>query len=146
MIVLHGTWKPIETLENRGGFFIWGESSSSTAKRRGRIPKADTQRTHPFQASEKDLRRVIESLDPESGSVIRKKARPDNVVLMLPSFSMSPQASPDLLRDEESAEETVCLSPWKVDGLCIQPEDAVLLLSLLSGAWTQTDGAASEPI
>ncbi len=142
MIVLHGTWRPIETLENRGDFFIWGESSSSTAKRRGRIPKASIQRTHPFQASEKDLRRVIESLNPESGSVIRKKARSDNVLLTLLSFSRSPQASPDLLRDEESAEETVCLSPWKVDGLCIQPEDAVLLLSLLSGAWIQTDSTA----
>lgn len=142
MIVLHGTWKQKETLENRGDFFIWGESSSSTAKRRGRIPKASTQHTHPFQASEKDLRSIIESLNPESGSIISKKARPDNVVLTLPSFSRSPQASPDLLRDEESAEETVCLSQWKMNGLCIQPEDAVLLLSFLSGAWTQMDGAA----
>jgi SNF2 family DNA or RNA helicase len=144
MIVLHGIWKPPETLKDRGDFFLWGESSSILpVKRRGRLPKAGTQRAHPFQVAEEDLNRVIESLHSGHSGNIGKKASSDNVLLLLPSFSNFPQASPDLLRDDsaESAEETVSLSQWKVEGLSIQAEDAVLLLSSLSGTWTENDSA-----
>jgi hypothetical protein len=89
------------------------------------------------------LKVAIESLDSGQGGNISKKARSDKVPLLLPSFSSSPQASPDLLRDDggENAEEPVSLSQWKVDGLCIPPEDAVMLLNSLSGAWIENDGA-----
>ncbi len=140
MIVLHGIWKPPEASKDRGDFFLWGESSSiSPVKRRGRSPKAGAQ--HPYQAAEKDLKVAIESLDSGHGSIISKKARSDKVPLLLPSFSKSPLASPDLLRDDggENADEPVSLSQWKVDGLCIKPEDAVMLLNSLSGAWTEND-------
>lgn len=142
MIVLHGIWKPPETLKDRGDFFLWGESSSiSPVKRRGRPPKAGTQRPHPFQATEKDLKRVVESLN--SGHDISEKARSDNVLLLLPSLPGSPQASPDLLRDDgaENVEESVSLSHWKVNGLSIQPEDAIILFSSLSGTWIESDAA-----
>src|SRR3989304_5268516 len=142
MLVLHGIWKPPETLKDRGDFFLWGESSSiSPVKRRGRPPKAGTQRAHPFQATEIDLKRVIEFLN--SGHDISKKARSDNLLLLLPSFPAYPQASPDLLSDdgEESAGESVSLSQWKVNGLCIHPEDAIILFSSLSGTWIESDTA-----
>ncbi|MCX9012477.1 MAG: DEAD/DEAH box helicase [Candidatus Methanoperedens sp.] len=121
---------------------MWGESSSiSPARRRGRPPKAEAQCAHPFQAAEKDLVSVMEPLG--SGSVISKNAHHDSVILSLPSSSKSPQASPDLLRDgsDENNGEKTGLSQWKVDGLSIQPEDAVLLLSSLSGAWTENGSA-----
>ncbi len=83
MIVLHGTWNPSETIENRGNFFLWGESSSGTPiMRKGRPPKI---RDHPFQVNEKILFKVIESLDPENG----KKMRLENVTCLLPSYSKS---------------------------------------------------------
>ncbi len=66
MIVLHGTWRPPETLKDGGDFFIWGESSVLPVKRRGRPSKTGSQRTHPFQAEEKDLNEVIESLNSDS--------------------------------------------------------------------------------
>lgn len=144
MIVLHGTWEPPESIKERGNFFIWGETSSILpVKQRGRPPKIGTERAHPFQASEKDLKSVIESLNPADGGSISKKAHPDNVFLLLPSYSKSPQASPDLLRDNgsESVGDTVSLSQWKVSGLSIQPEDAVLLLGSLSGVWAGNGSA-----
>ncbi len=148
MIVLHGTWKPAATVIDRGDFFLWGESSSiSPVKRRGRTSNIK-QRNHPFQAAEKDLKSVMEFLDSGMSSIIGKKTHPDNMLLLLPSYSKSPQASPDLLRDdsEESTEETASLSQWKVDGLCIQPDDAVLSLSSLSGAWTENDTAVGTDL
>lgn len=146
MIVLHGTWKLPEKIEDRGDFFIWGESSSvSSIKRRGSPSKvsAGKPRIHPFQAANKDLLRIIESLYTVNGDVIVKKVHPENALLLLPSHSnsKSPQASPDLLREEENdgTEEKVSLSPWQVNGLSILPEDAVLMLSSLSGAWTENN-------
>ncbi|MDF1558307.1 MAG: hypothetical protein P1P80_09065 [ANME-2 cluster archaeon] len=121
MIALHGTWKPSETIDKWGHFFIWGESSTdSTIKRRGRPPKisASTPRPHPFQVTYEDLNRVIAFLENGNGSIIGNRPYQDNVLLSLPSFSKSPQASPDLLRDDgnEETDEPVSLIPWKVHG------------------------------
>ena len=58
MIVLHGTWKaPIE-IQERGDFFLWGESSVPV-KRKGRR----TPLPHPFQASQDDISKIITSID-----------------------------------------------------------------------------------
>lgn len=73
MIALHGTWKPSETIDKWGKFFIWGESTTaSTIKRTGRPPKisASTPRPHPFQAPYEDLNRVMAFLENGNGSII----------------------------------------------------------------------------
>ena len=140
MIVLHGTWKaPIE-IQERGDFFLWGESSTSVpAKRKGRragpLP-------HPFQACQDDISKIITSLDFANKGA--KKARQDSALIMLPSISNSPQASPDLIRedDSENGKEKVGLSAWKIEGLSLPPEDAVSLLSMFSGFWTGIEGFA----
>jgi SNF2 family DNA or RNA helicase len=144
MIALHGTWKPSETIDDQGDFFIWGESSTdSTIKRRGRPPKisASKPRSHPFQVAHEDLKMVIELLEVINGSITSTKTRKDDVLLSLPTLSRSPQASPDLLRDNgnESTDEPVGLIPWKIEGLSIPPENAISLLSSLSGAWIEHD-------
>ncbi len=142
MIVLHGTWKPPSIVEERGGFFIWGESSTpARIKHRGR-PRAGIPRSHPFQASKDDILKIITELDIANSGI--KKVRTDSVFITLPSFSKSPQASPDLIREEidEYGHEKVGLSAWKIDGLCLPPEDAVSLLGMLSGFWTGIDGFA----
>ena len=136
MIVLHGTWNPSETMENRGNFFLWGESSSSTPiMRKGRPPKI---RDHPFQVNEKTLFKVIESLDLENS----KKMLPKNVICLLPSYSKSPQASPNLFLEDNinNLEELIKLYPWKVNGLNISHEKAILLLASLSDVRTKTNG------
>lgn len=138
MLVLHGTWKPPETANLDGAFFLWGESSSNPSVRR-KTPKPPG--VHPFQAAEKDMKKAADSLHSGTG----RNARPESVLLLLPSGSRAPLASPDLLRDhndEESAEEPINLSRWKVDGLCILPEDALLLLGSLSGTRTENDDVA----
>ncbi len=143
MIVLHGTWKPGASANSRGDFFMWGESSAS--RRRGRpAKKIASTPSHPFQAAGKELLKVIESLDSANGSSVSKKAREDTAFLSLPSFSKSPLASPDLLREVESESDMTKagLSTWQVNGLSACPEDAVSLLSSISGAWAETDGFA----
>ncbi len=131
MIVLHGTWKPPETAEGRGNFFFWGESSVPPAQKRGRVPKIGSPRAHPFQASESDLKTALVALDPERF----RKAQKDNALFNLPSYSRYPQASPDLLREEDEADEALTLQQWNVNGFCVEPEDAVSLLSSLAGTW-----------
>ena len=142
MIVLHGTWKPPASIEERGNFFLWGESSTSTrVKRKGR-PRAGMPRPHPFQASQDDIFKIITSPDFANSGI--KKARQDSVFITLPSISNSPQASPDLIREDtsENGTEKVGLTAWKIDGLSLPPEDAVSLLTMFSGFWTTIDGFA----
>lgn len=142
MIVLHGTWKPPAAIEERGDFFLWGESStSSRVKRRGR-PRAGIQQAHPFQASKDEILKIITALDFENNDM--GKARQDSVFITLPSISNSPQASPDLVREDnsENGQEKVGLTSWKIDGLSLPPEDAMSLLTMLNGIWTGIDGFA----
>lgn len=141
MIVLHGTWKPPVQIQERGNFFLWGESSTSQqVKRKGSLATR-TPRPHPFQASHDDISRIITSFDPGD---INKKTLPDRTFISLPSYLDAPQASPDLMRDDEfdNGMEKVVLSTWQIDGLSIPPEDAVALLTSLSGFWTGIDGFA----
>ncbi|KAF5426811.1 hypothetical protein C5S42_06650 [Candidatus Methanomarinus sp.] len=113
----------------------------------GRPPKLSLTkaRIHPFQADIEYLNKVITYFNPddETAHFIGMETRHDNTVLLLPSFLRYPQASPDLIRDEdiENDEETVALFPWTVNGISIRPEDCVSLLTSLSGAWAGTDGA-----
>jgi hypothetical protein len=140
MIVLHGTWNPPETIKNRGNFFLWGETSSCPPiKRKGRPPKI---RAHPFQVNENSLYKIIESLDIENSKNHSKKMRPDNVIYLLPSYSKSPQASPKLFLEDniKNLEELVELYPWKVNGLNISHDSAILLLASLSEVRTNTQG------
>jgi SNF2 family DNA or RNA helicase len=142
MIVLHGTWKLPAQIYDRGNFFLWGESSNSTqvVKRKGRLATR-TPRPHPFQASQDDISRVITSF--ETGD-INKKTQTDRTFITLPSYLDAPQASPDLIRDDEldNGIEKVVLSTWQLDGLSLPPEEAVALLTSLSGFWTGIDGYA----
>lgn len=142
MIVLHGTWKPPASIEERGNFFLWGESSTSTRVKRTGRPRAGMPRPHPFQASQDDIFKIITSPDFANSGI--KKARQDSVFITLPSISNSPQASPDLIREDrsENGTEKVGLTAWKIDGLSLPPEDAVSLLTMFSGFWTKIDGFA----
>jgi len=140
MIVLHGTWNPPETIKNRGYFFLWGETSSySPIKRKGHPPKIGT---HPFQINENTLYKVIESLGLENSKNCSKKICPDNVTYLLPSYSKSPQACPKLFLEDniKNLEELVKLSPWKVNGLNITHDNAILLLSTLSEVMKKIQG------
>jgi len=140
MMVLHGTWIPSETIKNGGNFFLWAESSlSSPIKHRGRPSKI---RTYPFQATDKDLFRILEFFDLKNNRKVSKKVYSDNMIFLLPSYSKFPQISPDLFSEDNLnyIEESVEISPWKIDGLNISQKEAVLLLALLSKMWTETYG------
>jgi len=140
MIVLHGTWNPPEKKKNGGNFFLWGETSSySPINRKGRPPKI---RAHPFQVDENRLYKVIESLDIENGKNFSKKMRPEDVIYLLPSYSKSPQASPNLFLEDnvKNLEDLVELYPWKVNGLNISHDIAISLLASLSEVRTKTQG------
>lgn len=144
MIVLHGTWKPAASIVDQGQFFLWGEDSSKPLKRRGRPPKITSgeARTHNFQASDNDLLHIIESLDLEYGTGIDAKAHPADATFLLPSFSKYPQPSPDMLVEDEgnNNDEPAEMAYWKINGLCISPQYAVLLFNSFTGAWMENDG------
>ncbi|HJH32297.1 MAG TPA: DEAD/DEAH box helicase [Methanosarcinaceae archaeon] len=143
MIVLHGTWKPAESLIDRGKFFLWGEDSSRPLKRRGRPPKIapGTAPTHNYQAADADLLDILRSLDLQNYKSVSEKAHPDELTFLLPSYPKYPQPSPDMLREDENEnpDETAELVLWKINGLGIAVEDAVLLFSSFTGAWKETD-------
>ncbi len=144
MIVLHGTWKPADSIVKQGQFFLWGEDSSKPLKRRGRPPKiasGETQ-TPNFQAADKDLLHIVESLDLKNAICVSEKVHQGDATFLLPSFSKYPQPSPDMLREDESEniEELIELAYWKINGLYIPPQDAVLLFNSFTGAWMEKDG------
>lgn len=132
MIALHGTWKPPANISDRGNFFIWGESSSLQQTKRGGKTKI-IHREHPFQAMDKELLHILGSMNSINGSFL-EKALPDDIILFLPSYSNAPQASPDILRDD-NAEEKIMISSWRINGLSIPPEFALPFLNSFSGAW-----------
>lgn len=144
MIILHGTWKPAASIVDQGQFFLWGEDSSKPLKRRGRPPKINSgeARTHNFQASDKDLLHIIESLDLKYGTGIDAKAHRADATFLLPSFSKYPQPSPDMLVEDEgnNNDEPAEMAYWKINGLCISPQYAVLLFNSFTGAWMENDG------
>ncbi|MGP8320432.1 MAG: DEAD/DEAH box helicase [Methanosarcinaceae archaeon] len=143
MIVLHGTWKAADSQADRGEFFLWGEDSSRPLKRRGRPPKisSGTAPTHHFQAADADILDILRSLDLQNNTSVSENAHPDDLTFLLPSYPKYPQPSPDMLREDENenSEETAELVLWKINGLSIPVEDAVLLFSSFTGAWMETD-------
>ena len=117
-LVVHGSW-------SADAFFVWGESSESAPRRRGRKPRIPR---HPHAASPEAMRAFLEkSAPPGRWGNVPTETR----VMLLPSTADGPHLPPWLLPDAEGAEieSELHLSPWKVTGLAL---DALSSLDLLA--------------
>ncbi|MCG2769943.1 MAG: DEAD/DEAH box helicase [Anaerolineae bacterium] len=119
-LVVHGSW-------SADAFFIWGESSESAPRRRGRKPRIPT---HPQAASPEALRTLLKKAVPQGEwDGVPNETR----IVLLPSTADWPHLPPWLLPEAEDAktESELCLSPWKVFGLAMDAVSALDLLALL---------------
>ncbi|MBD3256544.1 MAG: ATP-dependent helicase [Candidatus Lokiarchaeota archaeon] len=132
MIVLHGTWVPLDVKGLAGEFFIWGESSTYTkTSRRGRPPKVAP---HPFQANRQELIDSLKVINSERNSQIEIYKHLKNIRYNLPSRKKAPQPSERLFYngDQDPSKEPLQMKTWEIDGLSMKHEDALKLLVSLS--------------
>ncbi|MEU8181673.1 DEAD/DEAH box helicase [Micromonospora sp. NPDC049047] len=119
MFVIHGLWLPGDG--STGGLAVWAEDSAAPPPptRPGRPPRV---RPHPFAAGHADLAAVLaDAAEP---------ARPDTVLLTLPTRAGAPTDSPELIRTAVAppVRGRLTLAGWRVPVLVYAPDDALLLL------------------
>ncbi|MEV1316529.1 DEAD/DEAH box helicase [Micromonospora arborensis] len=119
MLVIHGLWLPGDG--STAGLAVWAEDSAAPPPpaRPGRPPR---ERPHPFAAGHADLAAVLaDAAEP---------ARPDTVLLTLPTRAGAPTDSPELIRTAVAppARGRLTLAGWRVPVLVYAPDDALSLL------------------
>ncbi|WP_204945939.1 DEAD/DEAH box helicase [Micromonospora luteifusca] len=119
MLVIHGLWLPGDG--STAGLAVWAEDSAAPPPpaRPGRPPRV---RSHPFAAGHADLAAVLaDAAEP---------ARPDTVLLTLPTRAGAPTDSPELIRTAVAppARGRLTLAGWRVPVLVYAPDDALPLL------------------
>nr|WP_184188097.1 DEAD/DEAH box helicase [Micromonospora parathelypteridis] len=119
MLVIHGLWLPGDG--STAGLAVWAEDSAAPPPpaRSGRPPR---ERSHPFAAGHADLAAVLaDTAEP---------ARPDTVLLTLPTRAGAPTDSPELIRTAVAppTRGRLTLAGWRVPVLVYAPDDALSLL------------------
>ncbi|SCE99247.1 non-specific serine/threonine protein kinase [Micromonospora coriariae] len=123
MLVIHGLWLPGDG--STTGLAVWAEDSAAPAaapRRAGRPPR---ERPHPFAAGHAALVTALtDAAEP---------ARPDTVLLTLPTRAGAPTDSPELIRTAvaPTARGRLTLAGWRVPALVYAPDDALALLRAL---------------
>ncbi|MGV9206431.1 MAG: SNF2 helicase-associated domain-containing protein, partial [Promethearchaeia archaeon] len=150
MKILHGTClfsRSAKRSVGQGTFFLWGESTHSFRKRgRGRPPKIPR---HPFHATRQEILKIITSNNLLKDKRITQKAEDITRIFLLPSRNKFPQASSNLLCKGgiKHIEEATKLSQWKITGISLQLEDALLLLiSLTDSTFKSNDVLIGEDL
>src|SRR6266496_1764759 len=131
MNVLHAHFQPPETSERRGGILFWLETSDVPAPRQTRATKKSKSRLHPFCADTGTLKHILD-LDGTSRSI----------TLRLPAVKDTPLPSPQLIHNWNLDSKNPKLSSFLVNGIWVQPEQAIL--SLLAFSAPQPDPTASR--
>lgn len=117
MILLHGTWSPLE-----GRFFVWGEDAFRYSHRPRSRPAQKSVPKHPYQAP-------LNELDLALGRPI---AYEQTYAVLLPTGSgPRPLPSPDLGRGDPDGEAAITATPWRVTGLTLDPVPALNRLATL---------------
>ncbi len=111
MLVVHALWRPSAC----GELALWAESSDLPAvgpPLRGRRSAVPRPRPHPFAAPQETLTRALgEAGASASVALALSDAKRDAVSLWLPGGEAAPEASPQLLRAEPSADKPATASP-----------------------------------
>lgn len=131
MFILHGT--PITIEKNEDMFFLWGESPYSSKKQKVRLIRSNAFDLHPFLAKPGDLQNMIKSLEPQKSTSYQLTNI--QTYSILPSSGEYPLLSADMSvrqndrTDTSSGDEKLGL--WKIKGLGMRLDDALVLLSSL---------------
>lgn len=140
MIVLHAIWS-----HYRGGeLSLWAESSYLPAlvtRRAGRQAKTPQVRQHPFSLASQLLQEALHTLVGEQ-SVAQTTAT--SLVLRLPSSLWGPEASPELVREDEHVMHAEAFLPWEVSSLTLDPVSMLDFLHALPDRWPQGIVAGSS--
>ena len=107
--------------DEHGRTHLWAEDSSRPPQHPpspGRPPKAPEPREHPFAATHETLRETCRELSlPSSAETFES----DDVTLLLPSGRFGPEASPQLVRDEDLDGPVEQVAPWTIPTLVCAP-------------------------
>lgn len=123
MLVIHGLWLPGDG--STAGLAVWAEDSAAPAAAPRRPGRAPRERPHPFAAGHAALATALaDAAEP---------ARPDTVLLTLPTRAGAPMDSPELIRVAVAppARGRVTLAGWRVPVLVYAPDEALPLLRAL---------------
>ncbi|WSZ90797.1 DEAD/DEAH box helicase [Micromonospora sp. NBC_00858] len=123
MLVIHGLWLPGDG--STAGLAVWAEDSAAPAAAPRRPGRAPRERPHPFAAGHAALATALaDAAEP---------ARPDTVLLTLPTRAGAPTDSPELIRTAVAppARGRLTLAGWRVPVLVYAPDDALPLLRAL---------------
>ena len=138
MRVLHAHWHfPITPFE-AGGMLYWAEDAAAFRPAKAKTRSDKSARPHPFCVQPEATQALLSDLDPALAD------RQINwITLLLPTTASGPQASPQLVHDEELDDERpLTLRPWLVSGTWLDPADAALLLARLPGTKDLPHGLA----
>lgn len=116
--------------DEHGRTHLWAEDSSRPPQHPpspGRPPKAPEPREHPFAASHETLRETCGELGLPSDTF-----ESNDVTVLLPSGRFGPEASPQLVRDEELDGPVDQVSPWTVPTLVCAPTARADVLGTLA--------------
>ena len=131
MLVIHGIW-------SYGALYVWAEDSvlpADAPARRGR--PSGGPRPHPFAAPPGELADALAGAWAGPGD-LAGKAVDDELTLRLPSTTVGPLSSPELVRppsDDPSAASAArrpALAAWRVPALVFEPAAAASLLAALA--------------
>jgi SNF2 family DNA or RNA helicase len=123
VLVLHGLW-------DDGRLWLWAEDSGLRPGRPGR--RSAAARPHPYAAGTASL---VETLGDAVADVVRKGTEGE-LVLALPSTTAGPVPSPSLAEPATEPAKTTqrTLASWRVPATAFRPDQAIELLSSLTGA------------
>ncbi|MBI3961734.1 MAG: DEAD/DEAH box helicase [Deinococcus sp.] len=126
MVALHGAWLPSGSEPSAGHLFIWGETTQPVSVRRGRRKRA-VPGPHPFQATPEEVWAWLSRLDGVPAEPVLQTC-----ILLLPSGTEAPQASPALIGGGSLGGEITepILTPWEVRGVVLSVPQAMALAFL----------------
>src|SRR3989304_170628 len=153
VMILHGMWCDENSAPGHSGtprkfFFLWGESSvtrrgpsqnENGSPRKSRKAQELGDNIYPYQPTREELLKTQVDVFHQSNRGVTKDGEEErdasklhSLLLLIPTAGGKPQASSPLISEDDlevadsnGAAEHLSLVPWVVDGLRLEPEEAI---------------------
>lgn len=145
MFILYAAWLYTSLGDKTRGLVVWAETDRTPDMSMRSLP-----RLHPFSASSRALRRILDEWMPSAEFLIKRLSADFTANLWLPSHEHAPQASSPLLAaqrtefagrqsrhspllklESSNAARQPRLTAWQVEALRLEPHDALAFLAAL---------------